>query len=214
MKTAPDSHNSAPRGRPKDLAKRAAILEAAKSLFLVHGFAGTGMDAVAADAGVSKLTVYNHFRDKETLFTAAVSAKCENMMALPSITLDSSESLKSVLQQIGEAFLAMINSDEAVNLHRLMANQAHLDTEMARLFFEAGPQRTLDEMERLLVDARQRGLLRMDDTAIAAEQFFSLLQGCRHMKVLIGCDAPHNADETTEHVGHTVKMFLAAYGTA
>ena len=67
-------------GRPKDLAKRQAILDAAKILFLSNGYASTSMDAVAAEAGVSKLTVYSHFNDKETLFSAAVMAKCEEQL--------------------------------------------------------------------------------------------------------------------------------------
>ncbi len=67
-------------GRPKDLEKRAAILEAAKQLFVKQGFEGTSMDAIANKAGVSKLTVYSHYRDKETLFAAAVSSKCEEQM--------------------------------------------------------------------------------------------------------------------------------------
>ena len=46
-------------GRPKDLAKRRAILDAAKILFLSKGYANTSMDAVATEAGVSKLTVYS-----------------------------------------------------------------------------------------------------------------------------------------------------------
>ncbi|MQT72625.1 TetR family transcriptional regulator, partial [Pseudomonas sp. FSL R10-0071] len=61
-------------GRPKDMAKRQAILDAAKSLFLTHGYANTSMDAVATLAGVSKLTVYSHFTDKETLFSSAILA--------------------------------------------------------------------------------------------------------------------------------------------
>ena len=63
-------------GRPKDLEKRAAILAAAKRLFPLSGFEGTSMDAIAAEAGVSKLTVYSHFTDKETLFVAAIRARC------------------------------------------------------------------------------------------------------------------------------------------
>ena len=58
-------------GRPKDLEKRAAILQAAKQLFTTQGFDGTSMDAIAGLAGVSKLTVYSHYRDKERLFVAA-----------------------------------------------------------------------------------------------------------------------------------------------
>jgi TetR/AcrR family transcriptional regulator, mexJK operon transcriptional repressor len=59
-------------GRPKDMAKRQAILDAAKSLFLTNGYANTSMDAVRAWPGVSKLTVYSHFTDKETLFSSAI----------------------------------------------------------------------------------------------------------------------------------------------
>ena len=44
-------------GRPKDLGKRAAILGAAKEMFLDLGFNGVSMDGIAARAGVSKLTV-------------------------------------------------------------------------------------------------------------------------------------------------------------
>ena len=67
-------------GRPKDLEKRAAILEAGKRLFPRHGFDGTSMDAIAAEAGVSKLTVYSHFNDKETLFKSVIEAKCEEQL--------------------------------------------------------------------------------------------------------------------------------------
>ncbi|HCR79885.1 MAG TPA: TetR family transcriptional regulator, partial [Alcanivorax sp.] len=73
----PDNDSqTALRGRPKDPAKREAILDAAKALFIAQGFAGTSMDAVATEAGASKLTVYSHLSDKATLFAAAVEAKC------------------------------------------------------------------------------------------------------------------------------------------
>ena len=57
-------------GRPKDLEKRQRILMAAKSLFLKYGYHGSSMNQIAAEAGVTKLTVYNHFQDKANLFIA------------------------------------------------------------------------------------------------------------------------------------------------
>ncbi|MFQ6200362.1 TetR/AcrR family transcriptional regulator, partial [Streptomyces sp. NPDC000405] len=41
--------------------KRSAILGAARELFLQHGVDRVNMDTVAAQAGVSKATVYSHF---------------------------------------------------------------------------------------------------------------------------------------------------------
>jgi len=69
-----DAPRAAGPGRPKDLAKREAILEASKALFVRLGFDAVSMDQIAAEAGVSKLTVYSHFGDKETLFAAAVQS--------------------------------------------------------------------------------------------------------------------------------------------
>ena len=103
-------------GRPKDLAKRQAILEAAKVLFLSNGYASTSMDAVAAEAGVSKLTVYSHFNDKETLFTAAVVAKCEEQLPTLIYELTPETPVENVLLNIARGFHHLINSDESVNL--------------------------------------------------------------------------------------------------
>lgn len=66
-------------GRPLDAAKRAAIVEAAAHHFFHHGYAATAIEQVAADAGVSKVTIYNQFGDKRALFTAAVECECEKM---------------------------------------------------------------------------------------------------------------------------------------
>ncbi len=199
------------RGRPKDPAKRQAILDAAKTLFLAQGFSGTSMDAVAAEAGVSKLTVYSHFSDKATLFAAAVEAKCQGLMPVPIFSLESDDALPRVLERIGHAFMELINSEEAIGLERLMTSLASQDPEMARLFFEVGPERTLKEMERLLIAARDEGLVALEDPWGAAELFFGMLQSCRHMQVLIGCAQPPGPAETEAHVREVVRVFLRGY---
>ncbi|TGB14694.1 TetR/AcrR family transcriptional regulator, partial [Streptomyces palmae] len=65
------------RGRPHgpQPAKRQAILDAAVTVFLREGYQRAGVDVIAAAAGVSKQTVYNHFGDKERLFLAAVEGE-------------------------------------------------------------------------------------------------------------------------------------------
>jgi len=202
----------APRGRPKDPAKRRAILDAAKDLFLTQGFAGTSMDAVAAAAGVSKLTVYSHFSDKETLFSAAIEAKCESMMAQPIFALEKGDSIAEVLQRIGAAFLRVVYGEDAIRLKRLLCVVAEREPEMAQLFFEAGPRRMLGQMERLLCRAGELELLAVADPTAAAEHFFGMLLGCRHMQVLIGCCPPPTEAEIRERVEGVVQTFLRAYG--
>jgi len=62
-------------------AKRLSIIDAAASVFCREGFGGANIDLIAAEAGVSRQTVYNHHRDKETLFKAVVSDVTERTNA-------------------------------------------------------------------------------------------------------------------------------------
>ena len=61
-------------GEGRSARKRRAILDAARTLFLRNGYAGTSMDDVAALAAVSKQTVYKNFADKQRLFTEFIGS--------------------------------------------------------------------------------------------------------------------------------------------
>jgi TetR/AcrR family transcriptional regulator len=58
------------RGKPEQT--RAAILQAAVREFATHGLAGARTDAIAAEARVNKALLYYYFKDKETLYGAAL----------------------------------------------------------------------------------------------------------------------------------------------
>ncbi|MBF8746538.1 TetR/AcrR family transcriptional regulator [Pseudomonas putida] len=205
--------NDAPNGpgRPKDLAKRESILEAAKSLFLSLGYANTSMDAVAAAAGVSKLTVYSHFTDKQTLFCSAVMATCQ--IQLPDLLFEYPEGVpvEEVLLNIARGFQALISSDEAVKLSRLIMAQGSQDPSFGEYFYEAGPKRVLAGMEALLRDIDARGLLRIANPLHAAEHFFCLVKGAPDYRLLLGCAGPLEGEEAEAHVREVVGVFMRAF---
>ncbi|HET7223287.1 MAG TPA: TetR/AcrR family transcriptional regulator [Rhodanobacteraceae bacterium] len=197
-------------GRPKDLEKRAAILEAAKRLFPQHGFEGTSMDAVAAEAGVSKLTVYSHFGGKEALFIETIRCKCDGLMPRALFDVDVTAPVRGQLLGIARAFFSMMMSDSALGMHRTLVASSQQSPKLARLFWEAGPvqvQAALAEMLKKEVVARQ---LDIADTHRAASQFFSLLKGEHHARMLFGCGQP-STEEAEAHLEATVDMFLRAY---
>ncbi|WP_448106537.1 TetR/AcrR family transcriptional regulator [Pseudomonas azerbaijanoccidentalis] len=198
-------------GRPKDLVKRQAILDAAKTLFLSKGYANTSMDAVAAEAGVSKLTVYSHFNDKETLFSAAVVAKCEEQLPPLFFELPEGVAVETVLLNIARGFHHLINSDESLNLHRLIMALGSQDPNLSLIFFEAGPQRMLDGMERLLSKVNESGVLSIDKPRNAAEHFFCLLKGAANFRLLFGCGEPLDDEAAESHVLEVVELFMRAY---
>ena len=198
-------------GRPKDMAKRQSILDAAKTLFLSKGYAHTSMDAVANLAGVSKLTVYSHFTDKETLFSSAILAKCSEQLPELIFELPDGVPIQQVLFAIGRGFVALINSEESLNLHRLMMTLGSQDPKLSQIFFEAGPERVVLEMERLLNKIHQTGALRIDHAHYAAEHFFCMLKGSPNFRLLYGYSGELSAEETEAHVQEVVDVFMRAY---
>ncbi|KMS77368.1 TetR family transcriptional regulator [Streptomyces viridochromogenes] len=60
---------------------RARLLEAATRLIAEHGAAGVTMEAVAAEAGVGKGTVFRRFGDRTGLLTALLDHSARNLQA-------------------------------------------------------------------------------------------------------------------------------------
>jgi TetR/AcrR family transcriptional repressor of mexJK operon len=200
-------------GRPKDLGKRAAILDAAKRLFVAQGFAGVSMDQIAADAGVSKLTVYSHFGDKEALFAAAVQAHFEQQLPESLFAAADAAPLHDGLMQIARAFFAMIMDPDALAGHRIMCTPQVVESGMPQQAWEVGPQRAIDMVADVLRHHLERGELEIDDVPRAASQFLCLVKGDLHQKVVFGCAPLPAAHEAEAQLEGAVDMFLRAYGT-
>jgi TetR/AcrR family transcriptional repressor of mexJK operon len=214
-RAAPPASPAPPRtagpGRPKDLGKRASILDAAKRLFIEQGYQGVSMDQIAAAAGVSKLTVYSHFGDKETLFSEAITAKCQEVLPDELFVRPPDGPLREQLRAIGHAFFALITSEEAISMHRMMNTPGTAENTLRELFWNAGPRRVQEVFGQFLQARVDQGQLRIDDIALASSQFFSLLKGELHPMMACGlCVAP-GAAEVSRHIDATVDFFLRAY---
>ena len=206
---------SAPRaagpGRPKDLGKRASILEAAKRLFLEQGYQGVSMDQIAAAAGVSKLTVYSHFGDKETLFSAAITAKCQDVLPDELFVRPPEGPLREQLRAIGHAFFALITSEEVIAMHRMMNTPGTAENALRELFWNAGPRRVQDVFAQFLQARVAQGQLEVDDVALASSQFFSLLKGELRPMMACGLCLDPGPAEVARHIDATVDFFLRAH---
>ena len=196
-------------GRPKDLAKRAAILEAGKRLFLESGFERTSMDAIATAAGVSKITVYSHFQDKDTLFRAVCKGVCEQQMPHEMFVIDRAAPLRQQLLSIARAFFRLVMSPESVALHKLMIAQR--EPKLAQLFWEEGPKRMKDEFSDFLRAEVAEGALEIDDAYRAGGHFFCLLKGEPFMRISYGFATPPTQAEIESHLESCVDVFLRAY---
>lgn len=134
--------------------KPAAILEGAMQVFLEQGYVGTTMDRVAAAAGVSKPTVYNHFQDKETLFNALVEQWVQKTqwLTLPqSMLQSSSESPQKVLRQLANNMLdSCIDRPEKITFIRLILGESGRFPQLGRAFVQHMDQPMLEVLTKYL----------------------------------------------------------------
>ncbi|GIX34879.1 MAG: hypothetical protein KatS3mg126_0658 [Lysobacteraceae bacterium] len=119
--------------------------------------------------------------------------------------------LARALGEIARAFHALITSEEAIALHRTLAARAMTDTGLAQRFYEAGPRRVIEALQRFLDRACEAGVLAIEDTRRAAAHFFCLLKGEHHLRLIVGCAAPLSAAEREAHLASVVELFLRAY---
>jgi len=193
------------------MTKRAAILEAARQMFTRHDFVSASMDQIAACAGVSKLTVYNHFGDKETLFSTVVREWCEQ--SLPSTLFQPAPEtpLRDALLVIALSYFALISSEDALSGHRMMCSHRLKDSSLSRSFWQAGPVRVKKALADLLRQRQRAGELDLPDPATAAAQFFALIRGMPYEQLVFNCCDPDSPPDISAHVEASVSMFLRAY---
>ena len=100
-------------------------MEAARSHFNAHGLERASVDAIAADAGVSKMTIYSHFASKEGLFEAVIRDRTDRVMGgLAGVeALDPTQPQKALLA-IGEQFLTLAREEDALGQFRSLYGAA------------------------------------------------------------------------------------------
>jgi TetR/AcrR family transcriptional regulator, mexJK operon transcriptional repressor len=197
-------------GRPKDIAKRAAIIAAAKRLFASMPFEMATMEAVAARAGVSKMTVYSHFQDKETLFETIVSATSEQMIGALGAP-DGDGDLRERLIAVGRTFLGVILGSDICTMAHTLPGALRSNRSLAERFYAAGPGRVRAALAAIIAAAVGRGELSVDDADRAADDLVSLWEGGQPARIAFGLVQPASAAEIERRALRGTDVFLRAY---
>ena len=198
-------------GRPKDLEKRARILQAAKAIFLKSGYHGTSMNQIAQEAGVTKLTVYNHFQDKVNLFICAITETCEETLCTKQFDLDTSADFYQTLFIVCSRALQIIYSPEALKLDHVLLELAAEQNPLALQFFEASHTRMENQLAEFFQKAAQLGFIQANDPLYQTELLLTLLLGVRHHKVLLGIITVPNAQELNQIIRDALDLFFLKY---
>ncbi|HZU87903.1 MAG TPA: TetR/AcrR family transcriptional regulator [Stellaceae bacterium] len=191
--------------------KAESILAAAKQSFLARGFGAVSMDAIARAAAVSKATVYAHFASKEDLFGAVIGRECERRFAGFSAQELDPNDLAASLFVLGRRFLELILSPDAIALHRIILGEVTRFPLLGEVFWRAGPERNLMQIEAFMRRAAAVGALELGDPRLAAEQFVGLVRGETQLRHLLQLETAADPAVIGAAVGAAVATFLRAF---
>lgn len=167
---------------------RTAILGGAEKVFGQRGFEASSMDAIADAAGVSKITLYRHFENKEALFTSVVQHMCARVYDEDvEKAMERMETVEA-LRYFGKRLLAVVFSEETLKLHRIVMAEAQIFPELGSFFYDTGVRPGIDALARFLSRPDHQKRLRLEDPKTSAEHFMGVIRGYQHMRLLLGLD--------------------------
>ena len=172
MGTRSETTLQKPRWERRKDARPSELLAAALELFVEKGYAGTRLEDVAAQAGVSKGTLYLYFENKEDLFKAVVG---DNVVARISASAD--EVLRfdgtsaDLLRQLVTTWWRDYGDSKAGVLGKLVMAESGNFPDIARFFLEE----VIEPWHELLATAIRRGIERGEFRAVDPAMFVRVI---------------------------------------
>jgi TetR/AcrR family transcriptional regulator of autoinduction and epiphytic fitness len=197
------------RGRPVSKEKQSALLEAAIAEFQKHGYEGASIDAIAAEAGISKRTLYNHFPSKEALFRSLVEEMGHRVRLFSELEYRRDIPVRDQLSRYAHASARLIQDKETLALFRaILAEHVRTPALVASVM-----KRQWDDeygFAAWVVAACRDGKLRAKSPERAAHHFASLIKGAAVWPVVFR-PGPIKSGEIEAAIEEAIEMFLRYY---
>lgn len=188
----------------RGLARRQAFLEAARGVFLQHGYRAASVNEVVRIAGGSLATLYLQFGSKEGLFQACVQdqyARLTKEMAPESVD---HLPLEEGLCAIGERFLSNLLKPETLAFHRLVVGQSEHFPEATRRDISAGAAHVREFLADYL---RAHGLV-FSESDSHPSMLLDLWRSRYHYRALVDVGFELSEGELKRHIAQCVEVFL------
>jgi TetR/AcrR family transcriptional regulator, mexJK operon transcriptional repressor len=201
-----------PRGRPKDVDKRSAVISAARQLFFARGLEAVKIEEIAADAGVSKMTIYANFVDKTALFEAVVfqeSARIEH--AFEHLQIETGR-INDVLLRFGTTLMGFLLSAEVMRFDNMLSSEMARHPGLGQRFYRAGPDKMWKALTAIIEAAAAKGEISADNAKHAAEDLIALWFGMAPLLHRFNELQPMSDADIEVRVARGVRAFMKIYG--
>ncbi|WP_244592287.1 TetR/AcrR family transcriptional regulator [Azospirillum palustre] len=194
---------------PRGLARRQAILTAARRLFVEKGFEKTTLSDIIAVAGGSRATLYEHFGDKEGLFRAIMEE--DNAMIFSGLApaqADERVTPEAGLTAFALHLVKALLNEETTATVRILIAEGDRVPDITEAFFRIGPENAIGRLADYLQRLSDSGDLSIDDPAAAAQAFLGMVTGNLLIRRLILPQSAPAIPDLDRYVRQAVRLFL------
>lgn len=170
----------------RQAARRQAILDAAESLFLEHGFAGVSLQAIVRRSGGSLATVYELFGNKHGLLRAVVDRHRERGLGDIEEIACSASRPADILLTVAERYHGFAADPRSVDFLRLVIGESLRDPDFGQAFHRDMHDCHLHGVAECFERWNAEGKAEIDDPLAAAELYFSTVMCDAPMRAMLG----------------------------
>ncbi|MEO8384027.1 MAG: TetR/AcrR family transcriptional regulator [Betaproteobacteria bacterium] len=187
------------------------FVEAAETLFLARGFAGTSVNEIVRVAGGSLTTLYAAFGTKDELFVAVMNRRAATLFADIVNAEAPAADVEAELLGVAKRILNHMLSADALAIFRLAIHEGPKFPSVRDAVLLNGLNEFLQRLEEYFAGLKLAQKLAINDTELAAEHFLTLVQG--HMRTRAACGDSDNVTkkQRDNHVKKAVDAFLRIY---
>ncbi|MBP2299729.1 TetR/AcrR family transcriptional regulator [Azospirillum picis] len=202
-------HKDPPACGPRGLARRQAILAAARRLFIEKGFEKTTLSDIIGEAGGSRATLYEQFGDKDGLFRAIMEE--DNAMILSGLAparADDRVTPEAGLTAFALHLVKALLNDETTGTVRILIAEGDRVPDIAESFFRIGPENAIRRLADYLQHLSDAGELHVENPAATAQAFLGMVTGNLLIRRLILPESAPAIPDLDRYVRQAVRLFL------
>jgi TetR/AcrR family transcriptional repressor of mexJK operon len=185
-------------------------------MFLTRGYRGTTMEEVAAQAHISKQSLYRDHPSKEALYGAVVHDWVDrgyDAMRPHAAALAQARDAGPGLLALARVLQAGLLSPAVLQMRTLIATEAHRFPDVAADYVTRSWTRNIHTLAEALAVLTTRGLLHVEDPDLAAEQLTWLVVAAPLNRLTLQAGAnPFTTGELESLAHQGVATFLCRYG--
>jgi len=202
----PHSGGRPPRDAVEQLGAR--VIDCAARLFMERGYAGVSIEAVAAEAGVGKNTIYRRHATKADLFQAVVDEQIRLRLRAPE-GIEAGD-LAGSLRRLAILLVAAALNPETTALQRLMIAEAERFPEIAAICLDRAFRPAI-AMARSVLERHAGPRTTPAELDFAAGQFIAAIVYGPHLHALLGRRDLTTAEAVEQYADRAVTLFLGGW---